>query len=153
VPRSLTDRLRGIAAELAKFAVVGGLCFIVDAGLAYFCRFHIGLGPTTSKGIGTIVATALSYVGNRLWSFAHRVHEDTGHGQDLTLYAGINAVGLVITLIPVDIAHYLLDETSGTAFNISGAIGTALATIFRFYAYRRWVFADDPDKAERAALV
>ncbi|MCW2542914.1 MAG: GtrA family protein [Frankiales bacterium] len=153
MPRSLTDRLRGIMAELGKFIVVGGLCFIVDAGLAYFFRFHVGLGPTTSKGLATIVATALSYVGNRLWSFSHRVDENAGHGQDLTLYAGINAVGLAITLVPVDIAHYLLHETSGLAFNLSGALGTALATVFRFWAYRKWVFADEPDLAERAALV
>jgi putative flippase GtrA len=153
VPGPLLERLRPIASELGKFVVVGGFCFVLDTLLAYLFRFEVGLGPTTSKTLSTVIATGVSYVGNRLWSFAHRVHEDTGHGQDLTLYAGINAVGLVITLIPVDIAHYLLDETSGTAFNISGAIGTSLATIFRFYAYRRWVFADDPDKAERAALV
>ena len=151
--RSLPDRLRSIAAELTKFVVVGGLCFIVDSGLSYLLRFHVHLGPTTSKGLGTVVATALSYVGNRLWSFSHRVHDDAGHGQDLTLYAGINVIGLVITLVPVDISHYLLHQTSGTAFNLSGAFGTALATVFRFWAYRKYVFADDPDHAERAALV
>lgn len=151
--RSLSERLRGLVAELAKFAVVGGFCFIIDSGLAYLLRFHVHLGPTTSKGLATIVATGLSYVGNRLWSFAHRVDDESGHGQDLTLYAGINAVGLVITLIPVDISHYLLHQTSGLAFNLSGALGTAIATVFRFYAYRKWVFAGDADPAERAALV
>ena len=145
--------MRGLVAELAKFAVVGGICFIIDAALAYVLRFHVGLGPTTSKGLATIVATGLSYVGNRLWSFAHRVDDETGHGQDLTLYAAINAIGLVITLMPVDISHYLLHQTSPLAFNLSGALGTAMATVFRFCAYRKWVFADDPDLAERAALV
>jgi len=153
VDRSLTERLRGLVSELAKFAVVGGICLVIDFGLSLFCRFHIGLGPNTSKGIGTIVATALSYVGNRLWSFAHRVEEESGHREDLFLYGVINAVGLVITLVPVSIAHYLLDQTSGLAFTISGIIGTGLATLFRFYGYRKWVFADDPDLAERSALV
>jgi putative flippase GtrA len=153
VPRSLPDRLRSVAAELAKFVVVGGFCFVLDNILAYVFRFSVGLGPTTSKALSTVIATAVSYVGNRLWSFAHRVDEDRGHGQDISIYAAINVVGLVITLVPVDVAHYLLDLTSPVAFTLSGIIGTGFATIFRFWAYRRYVFPAAPDLAERAALV
>ena len=39
-------------------------------------NFQAGLGPTTSKTLSTVIATAVSYVGNRLWSFAHRVDAD-----------------------------------------------------------------------------
>ncbi len=153
MPRTLTERLRSVGAELLKFVVVGGFCFVLDTALSLLFRFTVHLGPTTSKTLSTIIATAVSYVGNRLWSFAHRVDDDRGHGQDITVYAVINVVGLVITLIPVDIAHYLLDETSPVAFTVSGVIGTAIATVFRFWAYRRWVFVNDRDHAERAALV
>ena len=152
MPRSLSDRLRSIASELFKFVVVGGFCFVLDTVLATLL-FNSGIGPTTSKTISTIVATGVSYVGNRLWSFAHRVEEDRGHGQDVTVYAIINVIGLVITLIPVDVAHYVLHATSTLAFAISGIIGTAVATVFRFWAYRKYVFAAQPDLAERAALV
>lgn len=142
-----------MAAELFKFVVVGGFCFVLDTLLANWFHFGLGLGPTTSKTLSTIIATGVSYLGNRLWSFAHRVVDDRGHGQDMTVYAIINAVGLVITLIPVDVAHYLLGETSKLAFNISQVLGTLVATVFRFWAYRRWVFAADPELAERSALV
>lgn len=150
---SLIDRLRPIAAELGKFVVVGGFCFVLDVALAYLFRFEVGLGPTTSKTLSTILATGVSYLGNRLWSFSHRVDDERGHGQDLTTYGVINAIGLVITLIPVDIAHYLLDLTSPLAFTLSGVLGTAFATVFRFWAYRKYVFVNDPDLAEKAALV
>ena len=153
MPRSLTERLRSIAAELGKFVVVGGFCFVLDTVLSYVLYRHVGLGPTTSKTISTVIATAASYVGNRLWSFAHRVDEDRGHGQDITIYAGINVLGLLITLVPVDIAHYLLGQKSAVAFTLSGIVGTAFATVFRFWAYRRYVFVAAPDLAERAALV
>ncbi|MFN2537777.1 MAG: GtrA family protein [Mycobacteriales bacterium] len=149
----MLSRLRPMAAELFKFVVVGGFCFILDTLLANWFHFGLGLGPTTSKTLSTVIATGVSYVGNRLWSFAHRVEDDRGHGQDVTVYAAINVVGLVITLIPVDVAHYVLSETSKLAFNISQVLGTLVATVFRFWAYRRWVFAADPDAAERAALV
>ena len=149
----LLERLRPLASELGKFLVVGGFCFVLDTLLAYVFRFQVGLGPTTSKTLSTVIATAVSYVGNRLWSFSHRVDAEGTHGQDAATYAGINLVGLVITLVPVDIAHYVLSETSPLAFNLSGILGTAVATVFRFWAYRKYVFDVEPDLAERAALV
>jgi putative flippase GtrA len=149
---SLQDRLRPIAGELFKFVVVGGFCFVLDTLLSTLL-FNAGIGPTTSKTISTVIATGVSYLGNRLWSFAHRVEDDRGHTQDLLVYGAINVVGLIITLIPVDVTHYLLGEKSTLAFAVSGIIGTLIATVFRFWAYRRWVFAADPDLAEKAALV
>jgi putative flippase GtrA len=153
VSSTLVERVRPLVSELAKFLVVGGFCFVLDLVLAYVFRFKVDLGPTTSKALATVIATAVSYAGNRLWSFSHRVDADNGHGQDISAYAAINLVGLVITLVPVDIAHYLLSETSPLAFTVSGIIGTAIATVFRFWAYRRYVFDLEPDLAERTALV
>ena len=149
----LVERVRPLVSELAKFLVVGGFCFVLDVALAYLFRFKAGLGPTTSKTLSTVIATAVSYAGNRLWSFAHRVDADSSHTQDISAYAAINLVGLIITLVPVDIAHYLLSATSPLAFTISGILGTAVATVFRFWAYRRYVFDLEPDLAERTALV
>ena len=140
--RSLTARLRHMAPELSKFVLVGGLCFVLDTVLANVFRFKLGLGPTTSKGLSSVIATIASYLGNRLWSFSHRVDtENPTHGRDILLFGGINALGLVITLIPVDIMHYVLQRDSTLAFNVASVIGTAIATVFRFFAYRRWVFA------------
>ena len=149
----LVARVRPLVAELAKFLVVGGFCFVLDVVVAYLLRFKVGLGPTTSKTLSTVLATAVSYAGNRLWSFAHRVDADGSQGQDISVYAAINVVGLVITLVPVDVAHYVLSETSPLAFTVSGILGTAIATVFRFWAYRKYVFDLEPDLAERTALV
>jgi putative flippase GtrA len=153
VSSPVVERLRPLASELAKFLVVGGFCFVLDVLLAYVFRFKVDLGPTTSKTLSTVIATGVSYVGNRLWSFSHRVDADNGHGQDITAYAVINLVGLVITLVPVDVAHYVLSETSPLAFTVSGILGTAVATVFRFWAYRKYVFDLEPELAERTALV
>lgn len=153
MPQPLLARVRPLVSELAKFLVVGGFCFALDMVLAYVLRFKVGLGPNTSKALATIIATVVSYAGNRLWSFAHRVDADRGHGTDMSLYAVINLVGLLITLVPVSVSHYLLDATSPLAFMVSGVLGTAVATVFRFWAYRRYVFDSAPDSAERSALV
>ena len=153
MPTNLVDRLRSVGAELVKFVVVGGFCFVLDFSLAYVFRFSVGLGPTTSKALSTVIATAVSYVGNRMWSFSHRVEDDAKHHRDITVYAAINGVGLLITLIPVDVSHYLLHQESRLAFNLSQLIGTAVATVFRFWAYRKYVFAGNTEQAERVALV
>ena len=148
----LVEKLRPIASELWKFLVVGGFCFVLDVALAYAFRFQVGLGPTTSKTLSTVIATGVSYAGNRLWSFSHRVDTSTGQRQDLMRYVVINFVGLVITLVPVDVAHYVLSETSPFAFNVAQVLGTVVATVFRFWAYRRYVFAHDP-ALERSTFV
>lgn len=148
---ALPARVRPLVAELGKFVVVGGSCFVLDTLLANVFHYVLGLGPTTSKALSTVIATAVSYVGNRLWSFAARTEgQEIRHGRDASWFAAINLIGLVITLIPVDISHYLLDQTGKVAFNVSSILGTAIATVFRFYAYRRWVFRAT---AEEHALV
>ncbi len=127
---------------------------MLDTVLANVFHFVIGMGPTTSKALSTVIAVAASYVGNRLWSFAHRIDQESPtHGRDATAYLAINAVGLVLTLIPGDVIHYLLHHTGGVAFNLGSVIGTGMATVFRFWAYRRFVFVADPSQAELQALV
>ena len=39
----------------------------------------------------------------------------------------------------------LFRSTSRLADNIATVVGIGLGTLFRFWAYRRWVFAGDPD--------
>jgi putative flippase GtrA len=152
VPNALVTRVRGIGPELLKFVVVGGFCFVLDFILFNAFHYAAGIGPLTSKSLSTVIATAVSYVGNRLWSFAHRVDEDGSHGEDIARYAAINVVGLVITLIPLGIVYYGISRHQ-VVVNAAQLFGTAVATVFRFYAYRRWVFKSDPDLAERTALV
>ena len=136
-----------------KFLVVGGICFVLDTILSYVFRFEVGLGPNTAKSVATILATGLSYVLNRLWSLAHRVDEDRGHGRDIPTYAIISAAGLAITWVPISVTVYLLDQRGKVAYLVAIVIGTAITTVFRYWAFRRWVFVNDPDAAERAALV
>ncbi len=144
-------RARLLLRDLTKFLVVGGVCSSLDLLVANLLHFGVGVGPTTSKATATALATLVSYLGNRWWALSHRVDEDTGHRRNLIVFTAINVVGLAITLVPVDVAHYVFGLTSATAFNVSSVLGTAAATVFRFWAYRRYVFTDAA--AKRAALV
>ncbi|WP_420095844.1 GtrA family protein, partial [Brevibacterium sediminis] len=58
-------------------------------------------------------------------------------------------VGMIITVIPLGVTWYLLDMRDQLTYNIStNVIGIGLAMIFRFYAYRTWVFKDQAPDTE-----
>ena len=133
-------RLGHLVRELMKFGVVGGFAFLVDIGL-FNLLLHATDKPLTSKTISAVVATTVAYIGNRHWTFRRR--ERSGVRREYTLFFLLNGVGLVIALACLAISHYLLDFTSRLTDNIAAnGVGLALATTFRFWSYRRWVFRE-----------
>jgi putative flippase GtrA len=142
------DKVGHLLHELAKFGVVGGVAFVVDVAVFNLLLFHTSGAlhgkPVTAKAVSTVVATIVSYVGNRFWTFRHR--ESSGSAREYTLFFLLNGVGLLITEACLAFSHYVLGLDSQLADNISANIvGVGLAMLFRFWAYRRWVFPEIPD--------
>lgn len=125
--------------ELAKFGVVGIVAACIDVGGSNFLAFVVGLGPLTSKTLSLFVATSTAYLGSRYWTFRHRA--GTAPGREYFLFFVMNGIGLLIQLLCIGFTVYTLGFGGPLAFNVSGnMIGLGLATAFRFYAYKRWVF-------------
>jgi putative flippase GtrA len=142
--------------ELAKFGVVGGIAFGLTILVSNLFHFGLGLGPITSYSLATALAAVCSYFANRHWTWRHR--DDSGIRRELPLFLLLSLIGLLISDIPLAISEYVLGLHSPLAYNISSTlIGTALGTLWRFWAFRRWVFLDsDPERdaeAAREALV
>ncbi len=141
---AIMDRVGHLVEEVAKFGVVGIVAFVVDVGVFNLLRFHssnalLNEKPLTAKIISTILATLVAYVGNRFWTFRDR--DRVGGKRELVLFFVLNAIGLAIALGCLVLSHYVLGFTSPLADNISAnGIGLVLGTMFRFWAYRRWVF-------------
>ncbi len=144
-----TARLRAavdvLAREVMKFGAVGAMAFVVDLGL--FNVLLIGLGeggpmaghPKLAKVISATVATLVAWLGNRLWTFRHR--QQNSNRRELLLFLGFNVAGMAIAVACQAISHDVLGYTSHRADNISAnGIGLALGTVFRFWAYRTFVF-------------
>lgn len=135
--------------ELMRFGMVGGVAFVVDTGLFNLLRFGPGelLGdkPLTAKVISVAVATVVSWLGNRFWTFAER--KTTSQLREFIGFVAVNIGGMLIALGCLWFSHYLLDLTSPLADNISANIvGLGLGMIFRYIAYRTWVFTAVPDE-------
>jgi putative flippase GtrA len=72
----------------------------------------------------------------------------------LPIFIGLNVIGLGITEACIAFTVYVLDLTGPVAYNISGnLIGTGLATVFRFAAYKKYVFKHPaPEGADALGL-
>jgi putative flippase GtrA len=68
----LYRRFRHVIHEGAKFLIVGGVGIAVTNLVFIPLHGPLGLGPLTSVTIATVVATIVTFLGNRHWSFRHR---------------------------------------------------------------------------------
>jgi putative flippase GtrA len=141
---------RVLVREMAKFGVVGAFNYVLDIGL--FNALVLGPldhRPLTAKTISTGVAVMSSYFMNRHWTFSHRV--TTGHPREFALFVLLSGIGLAITLGCLGFSEYVLDQHSLLARNV---IGVAVAMVFRFWSFKRWVFLppeSDEDRSHDAA--
>ncbi|MFL6153460.1 MAG: GtrA family protein [Ornithinibacter sp.] len=129
--------------EMIKFGVVGLIAFVIDIGLANLL-WHTVLSDkvTTAKIISGAVATLFAWFGNRQWTFRHRRSRPAHH--EVALFFGVNAIALGISALVLYISHYPFGFTTILADNVATIIGIGLGTLFRFWAYRRFVFAGEP---------
>jgi putative flippase GtrA len=135
---NLYRRFAHLVHELAKFGSVGAVAFTITIATANVLHGVLGMGPLTSNGIATMVATTFSYFANRYWTFRHR--DSSGLGREYAIFFLLNGIGLVITELFIGFTHYVLDQRSLIAFNIAQIIGTGVATLFRYWSYKKWVF-------------
>ncbi|HSZ31165.1 MAG TPA: GtrA family protein [Pseudonocardiaceae bacterium] len=136
--------------ELVKFALVGGITYIVDITLFTLLKTTVlQPKPVTAKIVAVLVATIVSYVLNREWSFRTRGGRERRH--EAALFFLICGIGLVINATPLWISRYMLDlqvpqvsllAQEAADFASANVIGTLLAMTFRWWAFRRYVFPD-----------
>lgn len=132
--------------ELFKFGVVGGAGFVVDIGLFNLLQ-HGPLAvlegkPATAKVLSVCVAMLVTWIGNRLWTFADnrtrtKVREFIG-------FVVVNIGGMAIAVLCLWLSRYVLGFTTPLADNISAnGVGLVLGMVFRYLAYKYLVFTGD----------
>jgi putative flippase GtrA len=136
--------------EMAKFGAVGAFNYVLDVGL--FNALVLGPldhRPVTAKTISTVVAVTSSYFMNRHWTFSHRV--TTGRPREYAVFVLLSGIGLAFTLGCLGFSEYVLDQNSLLARNIAGnVVGVAVAMVFRFWSFKRWVFLPPVSDEERS---
>ncbi len=132
--------------EMAQFLTVGGAAFVVDMGLFNLLVFGpgqlLGHKPVTAKIVAALVATLVSWVGNRHWTFAER--RSHHRGRELTIYAAINAVALLVAPAVLYVTTYWVGATGPLAANVASVVGIGIGTALRYSGYKLWVFPAPP---------
>ncbi|MEU1879689.1 GtrA family protein [Streptosporangium sp. NPDC020072] len=146
--------------ELLKFTAVGGTAFLVDNAMFYGLKLTVlEPKPVTAKIIAVLVATIVSYVLNREWSFRARGGRERRH--EAALFFLVSGIGLVLNSAPLWVSRYAFGmETPDVSlvaqeiadFVSAQVVGTLIAMVFRFWAFRKWVFPEERIRPGRVRL-
>jgi len=136
--RDLYARFRVLIHEVAKFGVVGGLAFVLTILLVNAFKYGAGMGPILSTTLANLLATVFAFIGNKYWAFRHR--KGNHLRRETVLFFFFNGIGILITDGVVWAVQSGLGLKDAFSYNVANIIGIGLATLFRLYCYRRWVF-------------
>jgi putative flippase GtrA len=141
-------RLRRIGGEAARFSAVNVVATVVAIflfnALVHGLPGLYGPGPlhdfpVLTYFVANCVGMVISFHGSRRYAFKHR--RPTGPGGGALNYAIVNIASFVIPMACLWVTRNVFDWDTVIADNVSAnMIGALLATFFRFWAFRRFVF-------------
>lgn len=135
---ALRARLDALAREFVKFGAVGGAGVLVNFAVFNLVRHLTELPVVRASIVATVVATGTNYLGYRY--FTYREREKSGRTKELTLFLLFSVIGLVIENGTLYVATYGFHWDTPLQSNFFKFFGIGLATLFRFWSYRTWVF-------------
>ncbi|GAQ55495.1 GtrA-like protein [Streptomyces acidiscabies] len=136
--------LRRVSREVAKFGAVGGAGLLVNLAVFNLVRHVTDLQVVRASVIATVVSIVFNYVGFRY--FTYRDRDKSGRTKELTLFLFFSVIGMVIENGVLYVATYSFHWDSPLQSNIFKFVGIGIATLFRFWSYRTWVFKTLPAK-------
>ncbi|MEW2611928.1 GtrA family protein [Streptomyces sp. NPDC047880] len=132
------SRLRRVVREVAKFGAVGGAGVLVNLAVFNLVRHTTDLQVVRASVIATVVAIVFNYVGFRY--FTYRDRDKSRRTREMTLFLLFSAIGLVIENGVLYTATYGFGWDTPLQNNVFKFLGIGIATLFRFWSYRSWVF-------------
>jgi putative flippase GtrA len=147
--RTPRSRAADLTQEVAKFGAVGGSGILVNLVVFNLCR-HFGHFPVIRASvIATLISIAFNYTGFRYFTYRDRRKQQ--HTTEITLFLGFSIIGLLIENGVLYTATYVFGWDSGLQSNVFKFLGIGLATLFRFWSYRTWVFKALPTREPNPA--
>jgi putative flippase GtrA len=147
----LSERFRGLAREAVKFGAVGGLGVLVNFGVFNLLRSTTDLQTVRANVIAIVVAIVTNYIGFRYFTYRDR---DLGsRRREMILFVLFSLIGMVIESGVLYVATYGFGLDSSLQNNVFKFLGMAVATVFRFWSYRTWVFQALPTPVAPSLVV
>jgi putative flippase GtrA len=148
--RSVMLRLRRIAPEAFAFGVIGAANTALYLTITYVA---LPIGAVKATVLATVITTTLAYLANRYWTYRH--HARSALRREYTLFFGFNLVGMIIqsgAVASVKYGFHLNEFDHKLVLMATTLIAAGVATIFRFWAYRTFVFLKPAVDGHEAAI-
>lgn len=114
-----------------RFLLIGGLAFLIDAGLLWALHQLLLWPLWLASGVAFLIGFVFSYTLQRAFSFG----SDVPHGQGLFRYMVVLGFNTLATMLIVQLL-------GSTPLGWVGAkvTATVVTTIWNYFLYRWWVF-------------
>ncbi|NOY56153.1 MAG: GtrA family protein [Actinobacteria bacterium] len=129
---------RETAGQFFRLSLIGGLNTLVYFALLNIFRWGVHLSAFWSVTWGFVLATAMSYVLNRRWTF--RIKEGRGSIRETVWFYVVNVAAWAVTVAVVKIAEWLFGALGPFALNAANIVATGFILIPKFASYRDLVF-------------
>lgn len=145
---------RRVSGEAAKFTAVNTAATLV--AIVLFNLLVHGLAgvyrpgplngwPVSSWFLANCVGMVISYFGSRHYAFRHR--RPSGPAGGAVRYAAVNLASFAIPMACLWVTRNWLHLDSALVDNLSAnVVGSLLGMLFRFWAFRRFVFRHPPHR-------
>ncbi len=132
--------------EVFRFAVTGLSAYLTDVAVFNALLLGADAPPGVSKVVSSLAAIAVAFVGSRYYTWRDRKTDSPLREYALFLLLSVLAAGIQLGCLLV--SHDLLGLRSTLADNLSAnVVGMGLATLFRFWTFRTYVFRERPGDA------
>lgn len=122
--------------------MVGGIGFVVDAGILALLVHGFGLGPLVSRLVSFPCAMTVTWYLNRRVTFFHAVSSNPG--QEWFRYALVSMTGNLVNFI-VYVACIRLSQFMYAYPETALAIAAIMALVFNYLGLSRFAFRQDVD--------
>lgn len=121
--------------QFARFAGIGGLGFLIDAGVLTLLVATTSMGPYWARLLSFATAVSVTWYANRRWVFEPETDASAEYVRYVLVQvagAGINVAIYVLLIMALpELAHWPVVPLAG---------GAAVALLFNFFSARRLVF-------------
>lgn len=118
--------------EILRFCLVGGVSFLVDYGLLYFCTETLNINYLYSAAISFTISVIFNYWLCVKYVFLRARAQNT---KQATLFIGSSVVGLGIN----QLCMWVLVEKIGIYYMAAKIVATAIVTLWNYVMKRKAV--------------
>ena len=136
------DRKKSRAAEVVRFALTGGICFLVELGVLILLKGGLGVDTLIATPIAFLVSVILNYLLCVVWVFRGAKNRGTGAkaGFLITSLIGLGLNELLMFLFRLALGEDAVILTLGTKtinmYVLNKCLATLIVMIWNYFSKR-----------------